>query len=407
MTIGVSPLAGLEHAARTVPFDQFGRYHMLREAVEACRTRLGIRRFSLLDVGGLFQSRRGPMLPATLFFPHDTLTVLDVVESDLPGYIKGDGTALHFEDASFDLVVSADTLEHVPQPDRARFWHELLRVAQHGVLLLAPFRTPAVEIAETILFEYIKQELRTEQQQLKEHTRYVLPVLDEWLTFLEAQQVPARAYPTGYLHAWLGMMLLKHMALRLCPESEPLLDWYYNQCFFPTERRNPAYRHLIVAEKTAGVGEAIDAALAPTVLPDSDSGPNRNWDQQGDCTDWQSTLLPMLLALTQRQTIAEHWTTTHDTMLHHQHQHLVALEHIIDNQHHLMNTMNTMNDQVRGLQEQNRNLTERAHRLEDQNRDLTERTRWLEDQNQALRHHLEAVQNGRVMRMLNAFLPKR
>jgi hypothetical protein len=380
MTTGVSPLAGLEHAARTVPFDQFGRYHMLREAVDACRERLGTRRLSLLDVGGFFQSRHGPMLPATLFFPHDTLTVLDVVESDLPGYIKGDGTTLHFEDASFDLVMSADTLEHVPQPDRARFWQELLRVAQHGVLLLAPFKTPEVEIAETILFEYIKRELRTEQQQLKEHARYVLPVLDEWLRFLETRQVPARAYPTGYLHAWLGMMLLKHMMLRLGPEAEPLLDWYYNQCFFPTERRTPAYRHLVVAEKTAGVMEAVDAALAPTIGPEPDDA----------CADWQHTLLPMLLALTQRQTIAEHWTTTHDAMLHTQHQHLVALEHIIDNQHGLMNAMN---EQVHALRKQNGDLSEWSHRLEEENR--------------ALRHHLEAVQNGRVMRILNAFLPRR
>jgi len=40
---------------------------------------------------------------------------------------------------------------------------------------------------------------------------------DEWLGLLEAEGVTARAYPTGYLHAWLGMMLVKHMLMRVDP----------------------------------------------------------------------------------------------------------------------------------------------------------------------------------------------
>lgn len=361
MNAGATPIAGLEHAARAMPFDQFGRYHMIREAVDACRAHLSmtmsVERFAILDVGGYFPGRGHPLLPITLFLPDDTLTVLDVVDCALPGYVKGDGHTLPFPDDRFDLVVSADTLEHVPPQQRNGFWGELLRVARHGVILLAPFQSTEVEIAETILFEYIKAELGVEQQQLQEHAACGLPDLPHWLDWLEQQGLAARAYPTGYLHAWLGMMLIKHMLLRIQPDLEPLVDWYYNRSFFPSERRRPAYRHLVSATRTTEMGLAIDAALAPTILP----------DQQDAATDWSHALMPLILALGQRQTALEQRES-----LHHLHE-----------QYRL-----------------------RMAQYDDAFRDLSARARWLEAQNQALQQQLEAVQRGRLMRLLNLFRKK-
>ncbi len=395
-------LPGLESAMHEMPFDQFGRYHMTREAVDACRQALGQQRLSILDVGGFYEDNGTPTLPIKRFLPDDDVTVLDVVECTLPGYVRGDGAALDFGDAHFDLVISADTLEHIPQSRRVAFWHELLRVARHGVILLAPFGTTEVEAAETLLFEYIKVELRAEHQQLKEHREYVLPRLDQWLRFLQQEGIRAQSYPTGYLHAWLGMMLIKHLLLRIDPgpTAQHLVDSYYNQSFFATERRNPAYRHLIVAEKTAGLVDAVDAALAPTVLPDVEDA------NEG----WNGALLPTLLTITQRQlwqtqqdanaTQDAHRQEVHEYLQQinmHLHQ-ISVLERVIADQQVMLNQLHQQLGQVYA---QVSTAQDQAERYTDAIRDLSERSYWLDGQNTELRRQITALQNGRVLRLLS------
>lgn len=369
----------MEPEARVTPFDQFGRYHMLRETIDACRVALGAGAFTILDVGGYYEDNRTPTLPSRRFLSNDDVTVVDVVPCDLPGYVQGDGTALRFDDASFDFVVSADTLEHIPRPRRADFWRELLRVARHGVVLLAPFGSPEVETAEALLFDYIKAELHAEHQQLKEHRDYGLPRLNEWLPFLEREGVPARAYPTGYLDAWLGMMLLKHMLIRLHVDTEGqrALDYYYNRRFFAAERRAPAYRSLVIAGKTPGVVEATDAALAPTILsPLADPGPA-----------WDSVILPMLVTVIQQYAPLEFYR-----------QQISLLERVIADQQNLVSYTQNRHEQAEARRLQ---AEARHQQAEAAIRDLTERAHWLEQQTTALQRQLEAVQGGRVMRLMS------
>ncbi|MDP9312892.1 MAG: class I SAM-dependent methyltransferase [Chloroflexota bacterium] len=376
MTNKATHLPGLEQAMHDMPFDQFGRYHMLREAVDACRGQLGLERLTILDVGGFYEDNGQPTLPITRFLPQDAVTVLDVVECNLPGYVRGDGAALDFPDSHFDLVISADTLEHIPQNRRPAFWRELLRVARHGVILLAPFGTVEVEAAEALLFQYIKTELHAEHQQLKEHRDYGLPRLAEWLGFLQQAGVSVRAYPTGYLHAWLGMMLIKHLLLRLDPgpTAQRLVDSYYNRSFFPTERRRPAYRQLIVAEKTPGLVDAVDAVLAPTIQP----------PQEDVSADWGGAVLPTLMTVLQRQLGA-----TQQQFLHQ----ISVLERVLADQQIMINRLQADVSHAHGATE----------RYEAAIRDLTERAHWLDGQNAELRRQLAALQQGRVMRLLSLF----
>src|SRR3712207_4889686 len=164
-----TPVSALDPTLLGLPFDQYGRYRLIREALDAARPCFD-RPLRVLDVGGFFRTRRGePMLPARAFLPEDDVTVLDQQPAELPGYVLGDGRGLRFDDAAFDFVVSCDTLEHVPAPDRPAFWRELLRVARYGVLLAAPFASPDVVAAEDLLFAFIKAELGFDQPQLKEH----------------------------------------------------------------------------------------------------------------------------------------------------------------------------------------------------------------------------------------------
>ncbi len=393
-------LPSLEQAASHMPFDQFGRYHMLREAVDACRTVLGQDRLRILDVGGFYDDHGTPTLPLTKFLPNDDLIVLDVLESDLPGYVRGDGTALHFNDNSFDLLVSADTFEHIPGPQREQFWHELLRVARHGVILLAPFATPEVNAAERLLFEYIKVELHAEHGPLSEHLLYGLPELDRWLLFLAGEGVAARAYPTGYIHAWLAMMLLKHMLMRIDPglTTQHLIDSYYNVCFFPTERRNPAYRQLIIAEKTPGLLDAVDAVITPTLMPDLPDA----------SAAWGQALAPTLLTVLQRQlgTLGDQVQRVQAPSDQTQgyHEQVRMLEHTLSSQvinnTHLQAQLAQKEAELAQLHQHLAQMTAQHAAAQ---HDVVERARWQEERAVALQHQLDAVQRGRVMRLLNRF----
>jgi SAM-dependent methyltransferase len=356
---------------------------MMREAVDACRAVLASDRLTILDVGGFYEDNGQPTLPITRFLPQDTVTVLDVVECNLPGYVRGDGAALDFPDNHFDLVISADTLEHIPRNRRAAFWHELLRVARHGVILLAPFGTVEVEAAEALLFQYIKTELHAEHQQLKEHRDYGLPRLEEWLGFLQQTGVPAGAYPTGYLHAWLGMMLIKHMLLRMDPgpTAQHLVDSYYNRSFFPTERRNPAYRHLIVAEKTPGLVAAVDAVLAPTILT----------EQEDVSAGWGGAVLPTLMTVLQRQLGASQQQYV---------QQISVLERLLADQQIMINNLHA---QLSSSHAETARYEGVTARYEAAIRDLMERSHWLDGQNAELRRQVTALQQGRVMRLLSFF----
>ena len=48
------------------------------------------------------------------------LSVIDVVRDDgsIPAYTQGSGMELPYENASFDIVTSLDTLEHIPNANR-------------------------------------------------------------------------------------------------------------------------------------------------------------------------------------------------------------------------------------------------------------------------------------------------
>jgi SAM-dependent methyltransferase len=54
--------------------------------------------------------------------------------------VLGSATALPFDDASFDLVMSTDALEHIPDSDESTAWTELFRVASNWVVVAVPFR---------------------------------------------------------------------------------------------------------------------------------------------------------------------------------------------------------------------------------------------------------------------------
>lgn len=330
-----------------LPFDQYGRYQMLAEALDAARPLLG-ERLRVLDVGGYSPQLRGAaVLPATMFLPGDDVTVIDQVESDLPGYVRGDGRGLAFPDDSFDFVISCDTLEHVPPDDRDGFWRELVRVARYGVLLAAPYSSPETVAAEALLLAFIQRELGVEQLQLKEHASYGLPQRELTAATLDGQGLQYAVFPSGYVHAWLWMMLAKHYLLARTGDYtlHEQVDAYYTRFFGANDRRAPSYRLVWMVEKRGGWLAAAEAAIAPTVREDAVEPPP-GWD----------TMTTWLLHLTQLRTGVNN-------------EHMAFLQSEIARRDACIT-------------------------------DLVERSVWLEAQARANARALDAVTNGRAMRLL-------
>ena len=344
-----------------LPFDQYGRYRLLRELLDAARPYLGPR-LSVLDVGGLAVTRRGEtILPAQLFLPADEVTVLDLAACALPGYVRGDGRGLSFPDGAFDIVVSCDALEHVPAPDRVAFWGELLRVARHAVVLAAPFDEPETVAAEALLQGYIQAELKVTQPQLAEHSQYGLPARADTAALLASLGRGYRTYPVGYVHAWLAMMLAKHTRLFGDLDLHDQLDTYYNRFLAATDRREPSYRHVWVVEVDGRTDwlDALDAAVTPTLVP-SDA-PQAGWRE---LATWATQLHGLRSAAEQ----ATQQREVHAALLQRDVQ-LVQLQ---------------------------ATLAQRDEQLAD----MTRRANWLDGQARAARTALAAVEHGLVLRLL-------
>jgi SAM-dependent methyltransferase len=90
------------------------------------------------QVTALFSQLRS-RLPALPLIGSEYLGTEIALGSSTNGTRHEDLQKLSFESASFDLVVSCDVLEHVPEPDRAM--HEICRVLKPGgeLLLSVPF----------------------------------------------------------------------------------------------------------------------------------------------------------------------------------------------------------------------------------------------------------------------------
>lgn len=225
-----------------LPFDQYQRYKIIQEAVDIIRD--GNRCLKILDVGG----HPGPAIG---FFPGDEVTILDKEECDIPQYKKADALSLPFSDRSFDVVISADTLEHISTDKREIFLKELCRVSREFLCIAAPFDNPQVHEAERILFEFIKAKLGYEHHFLHDHLDYGLPHIERTLKSLRESLGDVIILPNGNLSRWLPMMMIefyfdiddKYKALK------GLTNEYYNTYYYRMDNSEPCYRYLVVAGK--------------------------------------------------------------------------------------------------------------------------------------------------------------
>jgi SAM-dependent methyltransferase len=258
-----------------LPFDTARRFAVILEFTR----RLGLPpRASVLDVGG------HPGTLATLLrqqSPDWNVHTVDSIPDDLAHYTRADGARLPFGDATFDLVVTSDVLEHVIPADRTRFLAELGRVSRDAVLVGAPFFHPASREIEHQLNACSEALTGTRHPWLHEHlanglpeveatraalspgrTTSLLPAapLDDWIAFQWGAL--ARDLLQGFDAAWGAWNAARSALVARHPDRETAA-WQPG-----TPLPFVPYRWFVLAVKTPRPDFAsCDSAPTPELIP--------------------------------------------------------------------------------------------------------------------------------------------
>jgi len=236
-----------------LPFDQYQRYRVVTDAIEAVReSRTPL---NILDVGG----SPGILLD---FLPDDDIYILDRVPSPAGKFIFGNGASLPFGDKAFDIVISVDVLEHIAPGVREAFIKEIKRVSKKHVFVAAPFKTGAVEEAESMLYDIIKAAKGEEHAFLKEHMEYGLPEERAMELALGEGGWETLSVPNGALKRWLPMMALSIYVTgdKFLNDLAERINEFYNSNYYADDNSEPSYRHLLGACRDGfiqGVSERI------------------------------------------------------------------------------------------------------------------------------------------------------
>jgi hypothetical protein len=207
-----------------VPFDQFSRQFQVMTIINSLRK--NDESYKILDVGG-YKGRTAD------FLPQDQVTVMDLFDVKEDGYVKGSALDMPFKDDSFDYIMSFDVLEHIPSSKRATFVRECARVAKKGVIICAPHKTDANELAEQSLNDLYKRLHGEEHRWLKEHIAYGIPDFEAIEKLLQKQALQTVAFPSNKTRLWVDMQqaIFTNSLYPLASEQVTKLNTYYNKHF--------------------------------------------------------------------------------------------------------------------------------------------------------------------------------
>jgi len=121
--------------------------------------------------------------------------------------VIGDGLNLPFRDDVFDIVVSIDTVEHIPKPIRLNFYRELKRVCKKKVILTCPIQSDdGTFLGKTydIIFQsFYERTYGVKEPNTAQHIVAGHPTLEEVVTAFSAPQI----YGYKNCDIWLKYML--------------------------------------------------------------------------------------------------------------------------------------------------------------------------------------------------------
>jgi SAM-dependent methyltransferase len=243
-------------------FDRDQRYQTLREVAR----RLGIQpSHTVLDVGG-GTGELGAMLGCDSFWTADPL-------GGGPCHVTSSMDRLPFASGSFDLVLQADALEHVPQEIRSSALDEMARVTRHWLIWIGPVDSPETVAAEEDLCAVHKELFGgREMDWLTEHRRHGLPSGEEVIRNLAGHFKDWAWWRSCSLRKW---WMFKRLELQLdtgpySPLFEAALnDWYREEGWFDDFRITSdtlSYRSVFVGCKQGELPAGINNPPASNSL---------------------------------------------------------------------------------------------------------------------------------------------
>jgi SAM-dependent methyltransferase len=144
--------------------DVYLRHWIIAEKLRETQARQDKKPLRVLDVGG------GSLNISDFSVDVDVTTANVVPEAD----IIYNGKKLPLKSNSFDVVISVDTLEHVPPKSRVGFVDDLMRVSKSRLILIAPYASRDHVILERRLEADLKKAGNPVPDYLKEHIKYGL-----------------------------------------------------------------------------------------------------------------------------------------------------------------------------------------------------------------------------------------
>jgi len=134
------------------------------------------------------------------------LTSLDLIPKPINyrgTYIQADATKMPLKDNEFEVVISTDVLEHIPDNKKCSFISECIRVSSEYIIIAAPFNTDGVDSAEHATNDFNKYLFKEGQSWLEEHFSNKKPELDSVLSFIKKLGYETKVVGSNNIYSWL------------------------------------------------------------------------------------------------------------------------------------------------------------------------------------------------------------
>jgi len=224
------------------------RYLILAGILETYKYHQGVKSLKVLEVGG-----SGSILKN---FVDVDLTIVDILPNtdNQQNYVQGSALAMPLDSDNFDVVISCDIMEHIPENDREMFLKESTRVTKDLLIIAAPFNLTGVRDAEISANDYYKKMTGRDHRWLLEHILHELPDLKKSEMILEKQGLEVDHFSNTALNNWQlvtrsGLLLSKYGDRPEFADYLRQINAYYLEHIVQNDFSINGYRTFVVASK--------------------------------------------------------------------------------------------------------------------------------------------------------------